>query len=60
MHLLSPELNRLLKEHSELGRGDYRDPQFYGEDRSKAIEISVEFSKQLESEFNDLRNKYYK
>lgn len=60
MHLLSSELNKLLNEYNELGRGDYRNPQFSGKDGRIAVEISVKFSRQLESEFNELRNKYYK
>jgi hypothetical protein len=58
LHLLSPELQKLLNEYNSLGRGSYRDPQFSLENRKKALEISSQFSKRLEHEMNTLRRLY--
>jgi len=58
LHLLSPELQELLNEHNALGSGDYRNPNFRGENSIKAIEISEQFASRLEEEMHSLRKAY--
>lgn len=58
LHLLSPNLQKLLNEYNALGKGDYRNPQFVPQNGKKALEISEQFTKQLEKEMSILRKSY--
>ena len=58
LHLLSPELQKLLNDYNALGKGDYRNPQFVPAKAKEAIEISNQFATQLEKEMNLLRKSY--
>ena len=58
LHLLSPELQKLLNYHNSLGGGNFRNPQFSPENMKKSIETSEQFSKRLEQEMSTLRRLY--
>lgn len=58
LHLLSPELQKLLNEFGDLGTGDFRNPQFSPERMKKALEISNQFTNRLDKEMSALREAY--
>ncbi len=58
LHLLSPNLQKLLNDYNALSSGDYRNPQFIPAKGLKAIEISKQFATQLEKEMTILRKAY--